>query len=320
MAAPATPTAAAAMAARLSHRARQLVASDLCQRFLHSPGTVAALVLFLAVCAAALFAPWLAPHDTFDVSTLHLENAFRPPVWLIGGDWSYPLGTDDQGRDVLSTIMFGTRTSLVVSVFSILLAGVIGVCVGLISGYAGGRLDAVLMRIADVQLSFPAFLVILLIDGLIRAVLSAYMRDQLAIAVLIAAIGLANWVLIARTVRASTLAERNKEYVQAAHVIGIGRLSILLRHIAPNVLAPVLVISTLELAGAILTESTLSFLGVGVPATQPSLGTIIRIGNNYLLSGQWWLAVFPAFTLVLLTLCINILGDWLRDAINPKMP
>lgn len=284
-----------------------------------SPETVAALVVLLAICVAALFSPWLAPHDTFDVSTLRLEDAFRPPVWLTGGGWSYPLGTDNQGRDVLSTIMFGTRTSLVIAVFALLLAAVIGVPLGLIGGYGGGRLDAVLMRIADVQLSFPAILVVLLIDALIRATLRISERDQLAIYVLILAIGLANWVPIARTVRSSTLAERNKGYVQAARAIGIGIFSILLRHIAPNVFGPVLVIATLEFAGAVLTEATLSFLGVGVPPTQPSLGTLIRIGNNYLLSGQWWLAVFPAVALVLLSLSINICGDWLRDALNPKL-
>ncbi|MBK8209921.1 MAG: ABC transporter permease [Rhodospirillales bacterium] len=267
----------------------------------------------------AVFAPWLAPHDTSDVGTLDLMQALRPPVWLEGGDWAYLLGTDDQGRDMLSGIIFGARTSLLVSGVAVLLATLLGTAVGLFCGWVGGRPDAVLMRIAEVQLSFPAILIVLLIDGLGRTAVSTDLHNVAAVPVLIIAIALSNWVQIARTVRGSSMAEKNKEYVQAARVLGIHPAAILLRHILPNIFAPVLVIATLGIAGAILTEATLSFLGVGVPPTQPSLGTLIRFGNNFLISGEWWMTVFPGLALVLLALSVNIVGDWLRDVLNPKL-
>jgi peptide/nickel transport system permease protein len=301
---------------RLAHR---FLTSDLVYSFSRSPVTVVAFLVLMAFFLIALFAPWLAPHATFDVFTLDLEHAFRPPAWSEGGDWSYPLGTDNQGRDVLSTIMFGARISLLVGFASIMLAALIGISIGLISGYAGGWLDAVLMRIADVQLSFPTILFVLLIDGLIRAVLPRALHEEIALYVLVLAIGLSNWVQFARTVRGSTLVEKNKEYVQAARVIGVHPITILLRHILPNVIEPVLVIAALGLALAILTEATLSFLGVGVPPTRPSLGTLIRIGNDFLLSGEWWMIAFPAAALVLLALSINLVSDWLREALNPKL-
>jgi peptide/nickel transport system permease protein len=268
----------------------------------------------------AVFAPWVAPHKPFDLASLSLNDSLLPPAWQADGRAQYLLGTDDQGRDVLSTILYGSRISLLVGVASVVLAIAIGVGLGLLSGYAGGRLDAFIMRVADVQLSFPAILIALLIDGVARAVLPRDVHtDWMAIAVLVGSIGLANWVQYARTVRGSTLVEKSKEYVQAARVIGVPPWKIMLRHVLPNVLGPVLVIATINVATAIITEATLSFLGVGVPPTSPSLGTMINTGNNFLYSGEWWLVVLPGLALVLLCMSVNLLGDWLRDALNPKL-
>ena len=266
-----------------------------------------------------MFAPWVAPHDPFDLASIDLLDASLPPVWMADGDPRFLLGTDDQGRDVWSTILFGARISLVVGFASVIFSLVLGVGLGLVSGYVGGRLDAFIMRVADVQLSFPAILIALLVDGVARSVLPRDHHDELAFYVLIFAIGISGWVQYARTVRGSTLVEKNKEYVQAARVIGIRRGTILLRHILPNVMGPVLVIATIHLAVAIITEATLSFLGVGVPPTTPSLGTLIRVGNDFLFSGEWWITIFPGLALVVLVLAVNLLGDWLRDALNPKL-
>jgi peptide/nickel transport system permease protein len=261
----------------------------------------------------------VAPHNPFDLAALNLTDAFAPPVWSEGGQAKYLLGTDDQGRDVLSTILYGARISLGVGLASVLFAALLGVGLGLLSGYAGGRLDAFIMRVADIQLSFPAILIALLIDGVARAALPRETHDGIAIPVLVLSIGLSGWVQYARTVRGSTLVERHKEYVQAARVIGRRPLAIMLHHVLPNVMGPVLVIGTIHIATAIITEATLSFLGVGVPATQPSLGTLIRIGNDFLFSGEWWITVFPGAALIVLVLSVNLLGDWLRDALNPKL-
>ena len=293
--------------------ARRLWDHDLAWSFRRSPVTMLAAALTLICVAAALAAPWLSPQDPFDMAALNLGDAFSPP------SWSYLLGTDNQGRDILSTIMHGARISLGVGIASVALALVLGVSLGLLSGYLGGRVDAVIMRIADVQLSFPAILIALLIDGVARAALPSDRHDALAIPVLILAIGFAGWVQYARTVRGSTLVEKEKEYVQAARVIGRRPLAIMLSHVLPNVMGPVLVIATIHIATAIITEATLSFLGVGVPATRPSLGTLIRIGNEFLYSGEWWITVFPGLALVILVLSVNLLGDWLRDALNPKL-
>jgi peptide/nickel transport system permease protein len=268
---------------------------------------------------AALGSPWIAPQDPFDAAALDLNAAFKPPAWIPGGDGAYPLGTDNQGRDILSTIMHGARISLGVGLASVVFALFLGVSLGLISGYLGGRLDALIMRIADVQLSFPAILIALLIDGVARVALPSERHDDIAIPVLILAIGLAGWVHYARTVRGSTMVEKEKEYVQAARVIGRRPLAIMLSHVLPNVMGPVLVIGTIHIATAIITEATLSVLGVGVPATRPSLGTLIRVGNEFLYSGEWWITVFPGAALVILVLSVNLLGDWLRDALNPKL-
>jgi peptide/nickel transport system permease protein len=240
-------------------------------------------------------------------------------MWEKGGEPSYPLGTDDQGRDILSTILYGTRASILIGLCSVLFAVAIGLSAGLCAGYAGGRTDALIMRIADVQLTFPAILTALLIDGVAIAIFKNYNLDAAKFTILVVAIGLSFWVQYARTVRGVTLVERNKEYVQAARLIGIGSFKIMFQHILPNVLSPVLVIATINLALAIITEATLSFLGVGLPATEPSLGTMIQIGNRYLFSGSWWMVAFPGLTLAVLALAVNLLGDWLRDALNPKL-
>jgi peptide/nickel transport system permease protein len=293
--------------------------SDLAYNFRHSPVAIVSAIV-LAIClVCAVFAPWIAPHNPFDLRTLNLLDALKPPSWEAGGDPAYLLGTDDQGRDVLSAIMFGARVSLAVSFAAVALAVILGVSLGLIAGYVGSRVDAVIMRIADVQLSFPAILIALLIDGVARVMLPRDAHDSVALAVLIIAIGVSNWVQYARTVRGSTMVEKNKEYVQAARVIGLSPLAIMRRHLLPNVLGPVLVIATINMAVAITTEATLSFLGVGVPVTRPSLGTLIRVGNDFLFSGEWWITIFPGIALVVMVLAINLLGDWLRDALNPRL-
>ena len=298
---------------------RRIWYHDLAWSFRRSPVTVVAAALTLACVGAALLSPWLAPQNPFDAAALNLNDAFKPPAWEAGGDPAYLLGTDNQGRDILSTIMYGARESLGVGLASVLFSVLLGVSAGLVSGYFGGRIDAVMMRIADVQLSFPAILIALLIDGVARVTLPSDRHDSIAIPVLIVAIGLSTWVNYARTVRGSTMVEKGKEYVQAARVIGRRPLAILVSHVLPNVLGPVLVIATINVAIAIITEATLSFLGVGVPPTQPSLGTLIRVGNDFLFSGEWWITVFPGVALVAMVLAINLLGDWLRDALNPRL-
>jgi peptide/nickel transport system permease protein len=292
---------------------------DLAWSFRRSPVAVFAALLTLVCVGGAVFAPWIAPQNPFDSATLNLTDGFTPPAWTAGGSTRYLLGTDDQGRDILSTIMYGARISLGVGLAAVLFSAVLGVSLGLLSGYLSGRLDAFIMRVADIQLSFPAILIALLIDGVARVALPRELHDQLAVYVLVLAIGVSGWVQYARTVRGSTLVEKNKEYVQAARVIGRHPIAIMLRHVLPNVTGPVLVIATIHIATAIITEATLSFLGVGVPPTQPSLGTLVRIGNDFLISGEWWITVFPGLALVVLVLSVNLLGDWLRDALNPKL-
>jgi peptide/nickel transport system permease protein len=276
-------------------------------------------VIALILVAAAAFAPWIAPHDPMDVASLSLLDSFKPPIGFSDADWSNPLGTDNQGRDVLSAIMYGLRISLLVGILSILFAMVVGIAFGLLAGYIGGVIDTVLMRLADVQLTFPSILTALLVDGAISAALPRTMRQSLQIDVIIFAIGISLWPNFARTIRSSTLVERNKDYVLAARVIGVRPWRIMVNHVLPNVIGPAMVIATLGLGLAIIAEATLSFLGVGLPLTEPSLGTLIRLGNDFLFSGQWWVTVFPGLTLILMVLAINLLGDWLRDALNPKL-
>ena len=294
--------------------------SDIWWSFKSSSLTVVAAIGTILIVLIAFLSPLLAPHTPFDPATLSLSDGLKPPVLLSpDGDWAFPLGTDDQGRDILSSIMYGTRLSLIVGFASVVVAMTIGIALGLLSGYFGGAIDALIMRIADVQLTFPAILVALLIDGIVRSVISVQRHDEIAVFVIVGAIGLSFWVQYARTVRGSVMVEKNKEYVQAARVIGLSPLLIMVRHVLPNVTGPVLVIATINLGLAIITEATLSFLGVGLPSTEPSLGTLIRLGNDVLQSGDWWITVFPAGTLAALVLAVNLLGDWLRDALNPKL-
>ncbi|MFZ9666317.1 MAG: ABC transporter permease, partial [Limnohabitans sp.] len=283
-----------------------------------TPTAWVALAVALACLLGALLAPWIAPHNPFDPASLQLSDALLPPAWSDGGQLRYLLGTDDQGRDIVSALLYGSRISLLVGLASVLLSACLGVSLGLLSGFVGGAVDSLVMRICDVMLSFPAILVALLISGVGRA-LFPNADDSLAFGVLILSITLTGWVQYARTVRGATLVERNKEYVQAARITGVGSLSIMRRHILPNVLGPVLVLATIQVATAIITEATLSFLGVGAPPTSPSLGTLIRIGNDFLFSGEWWITVFPGAMLMLISLSINLLGDWLRDALNPRL-
>ncbi len=292
--------------------------SDVWHSFKRSPTAIVAAVIAAVCLFCSLFAPWVAPHNPFDLATLNLMDSRLPPAWMEGGNPSYLLGTDDQGRDILSALFYGARISLLVGLASVLLSLVVGVALGLLAGFVGGAVDAFIMRVCDVMLSFPSILMALLIDGIGRA-LFPNAHDTLAFGVLIFAIALTGWVQYARTVRGSTLVERQKEYVQAARVIGVAPLRIMARHVLPNVMGPVLVLATIQVAAAILTEATLSFLGVGVPPTSPSLGTLIRIGNDTLFSGDWWITIFPGVMLVLIALSVNLLGDWLRDALNPKL-
>ncbi|MDO9025119.1 ABC transporter permease [Zwartia sp.] len=292
---------------------------DLAWSWRHTPVAIVATLTLLVMLIAAFGADWIAPHNPFDLATIELLDALKPPVWAEDGTTKYLLGTDSQGRDLLSALMYGTKVSLLIGLAAVAGAMLLGVVLGLISGYAGGRIDALIMRVADVQLSFPAILIALLIDGVARAVVPGDMHEVIAFPVLVGAIALAGWPQYARTVRGSTLVEKNREYVQAARVIGISSPVIMFRHVLPNVLGPVLVLATVHLATAIITEATLSFLGVGVPPTSPSLGTLIRVGNDFLFSGEWWITIFPGAALVLLVLSVNLLGDWLRDALNPRL-
>ncbi|MES2993576.1 MAG: ABC transporter permease [Pseudomonadota bacterium] len=291
---------------------------DVWHSFRTSPMAIGAAVVALGCAIVALFAGTIAPHNPFDLATLELSDSMLPPAWMDGGQAKYLLGTDEQGRDVLSALMYGARISLLIGGASVLVSMLIGVSLGLLSGYAGGRIDGFIMRVCDVMLSFPSILIALLIAGVGRAMFPQA-HDSLAFGVLILAIALPGWVQYARTVRGSTMVERSKEYVQAARVVGVPPMRIMIRHVLPNVLGPVLVLATIHLALAIQTEATLSFLGVGVSPTSPSLGTFINEGNKQLFSGAWWLVIFPGAMLLLIALSMNLFGDWLRDALNPRL-
>ncbi len=300
-------------------RLARFLDSDIWHSFKQSPVAVIAFIVTAIMLLGSAFAPFIAPHNPFDLVAIDIMDASLPPMWMAEGDPRFFLGTDDQGRDILSTIMYGSRISLTVGIASVIFSMIVGITLGLISGYAGGKIDAFIMRVADIQLSFPAILIALLLDGVARGIFPSDLHNELSVYVLIFAIGVSGWVQYARTVRGSTLVEKNKEYVQAARVIGIRPGTILRRHVLPNVMGPVMVIATIHLAVAVITEATLSFLGVGVSPTTPSLGTLIRIGNEYLFSGEWWITIFPGAALLILVLAVNLLGDWLRDALNPKL-
>lgn len=294
--------------------------SDLWYSFKRSTVIIAAAVVLSLLLFGAIFAPLISPYTPFDPGSLNLMNGFTEPMSAnaFTGDYFF-LGTDDQGRDVFSTILFGLRISLFVGISAVLFAMVLGVTLGLIAGYIGGWLDGLIMRIADVQLTFPSIMIAMLLYGIGRGLLPPDLRDEMAIWVLIVSIGLSEWVQFARTVRGATMVERGKEYVEAAHLIGLSRWSIMVRHILPNVTGPILVIATIQIALAIIAEATLSFLGVGAPKTEPSLGTLINVGQQFILSGEWWILLFPSLTLLALALSVNLFGDWLRDMLNPKL-
>jgi peptide/nickel transport system permease protein len=294
--------------------------SDLAWSFRHSPVAIVATVVALTIILSAVFAPLIAPYDPFNPASLNLMDGFTPPMEpnAFTGNVFW-LGTDNQGRDIFSTILYGARISLFVGFSAVLFAMVLGITVGLLAAWRGGWVDNLLMRIADVQLSFPSILIALLIFGVARGIIPPTMREEVAIWVLIIAIGLSDWVQFARVVRGAAMVEKSREYVQAARVIGVHPIRIVMTHILPNVMGPVLVIATIGLALAIIAEATLSFLGVGVPPTQPSLGTLIRVGQGFLFSGEWWIILFPSIALLALALSVNLLGDWLRDALNPRL-
>jgi peptide/nickel transport system permease protein len=291
---------------------------DVGYSFRNSPVAMAAAAIAFVCLFCAAFANVVAPHNPFDLATLELSDAFLPPLWLADGNPKYLLGTDDQGRDILSALMFGARISLMVGLASVALSALVGVTLGLVAGFVGGALDAFIMRVCDVMLSFPVILIALLIAGVGRA-LFPNAPSAMVFGVLILSISLTGWVQYARTVRGSTMVERHKEYVQAARLTGVAPLRIMRRHVLPNVLGPVMVLATIQVATAIITEATLSFLGVGAPPNSPSLGTLIQVGNKFLFSGNWWITVFPGLMLVLIALSVNLLGDWLRDALNPRL-
>ncbi|EPJ43586.1 MAG: peptide ABC transporter permease [Osedax symbiont Rs1] len=299
---------------------KQFFAGDLWYDFHHSPVALLSFSISVLCLLLALTAQLIAPFDIFDLAAIDLMDADLPPPWAgEEGDSRFFLGTDDQGRDIWSGILYGAQISIFVGFTSVIISAIIGIALGLLAGYKGGRIDSFIMRVADIQLSFPAILIALLIDGVMRGLLPREMHDELAVYVLIFAISISGWVQYARTIRGSVMVEKNKEYVQAGQVIGLPSHIIALRHILPNVLNPIFVIGTIHLASAIITEATLSYLGVGMSPTTPSLGTLIRIGNEYLLSGEWWITLFPGAALVILVLSVNIFGDWLRDALNPKL-
>ncbi len=293
--------------------------NDVVYSFVTTPAAWFSAAVLVVLAAAALLAPWLSSVNPFDLGSLDVTDAHLPPAWTEEGDARFWLGTDDQGRDLLSAILYGLRLSLLISLVSVALSIVIGVGLGVTAGFAGGWIDTVLMRVCDVMLSFPAILVALLADGILRSAFPGAAHESVAYFVLIFAITLSGWVPYARTVRGLTLVEKGKEFVMAAELIGEKKLTVMRRHILPNVLGPVFVLAAVNVATAVMTEATLSFLGVGVPPTTPSLGTLIRIGNDYLFSGEWWICIFPGIVLIAVVLAVNLLGDWLRDAVNPGL-
>ena len=300
-------------------RFKRLRNSDLWWSFTHSKAAIIGATILAVLILTALFAPLIAPQNPYDGAQLDMWKAELPPIWHEGGEMPYLLGTDTQGRDMLSAILYGTRISIVIGIASVVLSLVIGLIAGLVAGFFGGFIDNLLMRIGDVMLSIPTILVAILVSTVVRQMLPESLREIGASAVLVFAIALSSWVQYARTVRAQAIVETGKDYVQAARLIGVPARRIMAKHILPNTLTPIMVAATLNFGMAILTEATLSFLGIGMPPSQPSLGTLIRIGNQFLFSGSWWIVLFPVIQLCLLVVAVNLLGDWLRDALNPKL-
>ena len=303
----------------ISQVINKIINNDIGYSFVKSKIAIISTIFFLIILICSTFAELIAPYNPFDPVNVSLLDAFTPPVWIDGGSTNFVLGTDQQGRDMLSTMIYGSRISLIVAFASILFAMLLGTFLGVTSGFFGGRYEIIVMRFTDVQLTIPSILMALLVDGIARGFISKSLHNDMAIYVLIFAIGISEWPQFARVTRAATLVEKNKEYISASRIIGLSNFLIMFKHILPNIMRPVLVIFTIGLALAIITESTLSFLGVGVPPTTPSLGTLIRFGNDFLFSGEWWITFFPAIFLVVLALSINLLGDWMRDTLNPKL-
>ena len=298
---------------------QQFFASDFFYHFKRNKVAIISSIIFLILVILALFAPLIAPFDPYDLQTLDIMDSELPPIWQDGSDPRFLFGTDDQGRDLWSTILYGMRVSLLIGILAVLLQAIIGITIGLVSGYVGGKTDSFLMRIADVQLSFSTLMVAIIILAIVQSAFGSDAFNQWAMVILILIIGLAEWPQIARTVRSSVLAEKEKEYVDAAKVMGFGPVRIMFKHILPNTLSPIFVISTVQIANAIITEASLSFLGLGMPVTEPSLGSLISIGKQYLFSGSWWITLIPGAFLVVLVMVINLLGDFLRDTFNPKL-
>ena len=303
----------------LQARWQELLKSDLYYYYRRDKVAIASSLAFLLFALLALFSPLIAPFDPYDLQQLDLMNSELPPIWVVDSDPRFLLGTDDQGRDLWSTILYGMRVSLLIGVCAVLLQSTIGIVIGLVSGYIGGKVDSVLMRIADVQLSFSTLMVAIIILAIVKSSFGGETYSDWAIVILILVIGLSEWPQIARTVRSSVLGEKEKEYVDAAHVMGFGPIRIMFKHILPNCLSPIFVIATVQIANAIITEAALSFLGLGMPVTQPSLGSLISIGKEYLLSGSWWITLIPGLFLVLIVIAINLMGDFLRDVFNPRL-
>ena len=297
----------------------KIIDNDIGYSFFKSKIAITSAIVFFTILFCSIFAELVAPYNPFDPASISLLDAFIPPFWIEGGNTNFLLGTDQQGRDMLSTMIYGSSISLIVAFSSILFAMTLGTFLGVTSGFFGGRYEIIVMRFTDVQLTIPSILMALLVDGVARGFISKSLHNDMAIYVLIFAIGISEWPQFARVTRAATLVEKNKEYILASRIIGLSNFLIMFKHILPNILRPVLVIATIGLALAIITESTLSFLGVGVPPTTPSLGTLIRFGNDFLFSGEWWITFCPAIFLVVLALSINLLGDWMRDTLNPKL-
>ena len=287
--------------------------------FLHDPVAMSSFVVLTVLALSAFGAPVIAPHDPYDTTTINIMDSEIPPVWMDGGDKSFTLGTDAQGRDMLSTMLYGMRISLIIGVGAVFMQAVIGIVLGLLAGYKGGKIDNFLMRMADVQLSFSTLMVAIFLSAIFQAIFGVASFERMAVPFLVLVIVIAEWPQYARTVRASVLAEKKKEYVEAARVMGLPANRIMWRHILPNTMSPILVLSTVQVAHAIMSEAALSFLGLGMPITKPSLGSLINSGFDYIFSGSWWITMFPGFLLVLLILVINLLGDWVQDVLNPKL-